>query len=125
MSPPEAVRVLVVDDQVEMAEMVADHLCDHGYEALATTSGNEALHLLATLRIDALVTDLRMPGLDGLSLLQASRVLDPSRPVVLMTAFSAFDSALEATNLGAYHYLTKPFRLDKLVQILEQALQKG
>jgi two-component system response regulator HydG len=125
MSLPGTVRVLVVDDQVEMAQMVADHLCDLGYEGMATSSGTEALQLLATERIDALVTDLRMPGLDGWSVLQASRTLDPSRPVVLMTAFSAIDSALEATSLGAYHYLTKPFRLDKLVSILEQALRKG
>jgi two-component system response regulator HydG len=125
MSPPGTVRVLVVDDQVEMAQMVADHLCDRGYDGMALSSGTEALHVLATERIDVLVTDLRMPGLDGLSLLQASRALDPSRPVVLMTAFSAFDSALQATSLGAYHYLAKPFRLDKLISILEQALRRG
>jgi DNA-binding NtrC family response regulator len=116
------VRVLVVDDKREMADMIADDLCDRGYEGLASSSGREALRILGTERIDALVTDLRMPEIDGLALLRASRELDPLRPVILMTAFEALDTAIEASEHGVCQYLTKPFRLDVLARLLEQAI---
>jgi two-component system, NtrC family, response regulator HydG len=122
-SSSETARVLVVDDKAEMAEMIADDLCDRGYEGLAVSSGQEALHVLRTARVDALVTDLRMPEIDGLDLLRASLELDPSRPVILMTAYGTLDTAMEATGKGAFHYLTKPFRLEALVRVLAEALK--
>ena len=120
----ETPRILVVDDKVDMAEMVADDLCDRGYEGVAVSSGVEALHLLQTQRFDALVTDLRMSGMDGFALLRASQSLDPSRPVILMTAFAAIDTAMRAFEVGAYQYLMKPFRLDALAKVLEKALHR-
>jgi DNA-binding NtrC family response regulator len=117
-------RVLVVDDWVEMAEMIADDLCDRGYAAKAVSSGKEALRVLQTERVDALVTDLRMPEVDGLSLLHASIKLDPSRPVIAMTAYSGLETAMEATGGGAFQYLMKPFRLDALARLLDQALNR-
>ncbi len=120
--PSEQTRVLVVDDRPEMADMLADDLRDRGYDSLAVTSGTEALRMLQTERIDALVTDVRMPEVDGLALLRASVRLDPSRPVIMMTAYGTLDTAIEASSEGAYHYLVKPFRLEELVQILRQAL---
>src|SRR5580700_5120699 len=101
----EPTRVLVVDDRVEMAEMIADDLSSRGYDGMAVTSGQEALRLLRTERIDVLVTDLRMPEMDGLDLLRASVQLDPSRPVIMMTAYSGLDSAMDATGSGAFQYL--------------------
>ena len=75
--------------------------------------------------MDVLVTDLRMPGIDGLDLLTASVELDPSRTVILMTGYGTPATALEATQRGAFQYLTKPFRLDALVRILEQARHRN
>jgi two-component system response regulator AtoC len=118
-------RVLVVDDRPEMAEMIADHLCDRGYEATATSSGEEALRVLRTCRVDVLVTDLRMPDVNGFDLLSASMDLDPSRTVILMTGYGGLDTALEATQRGAFQFLTKPFRLDALVRVLEQVEHRG
>jgi two-component system response regulator HydG len=123
LSPSETMRVLVVDDRPEMAEMLADDLCDRGYEGVAVTSGRDALHVLRTERVDVLVTDVRMPEIDGLALLRASVHLDPSRPVIMMTAYGTLDTAIEASGEGAYHYLIKPFRLDELVQVLRRALR--
>jgi len=123
-SQSEVVRVLVVDDRLEMAETIADNLRDRGYRAVAVASGREARRVLRTERVDALVTDLRMPEIDGLSLLRMSIELDPSRPVIMMTAYSGLDTAMEATGAGVFHYLIKPFRLDALVRVLEQALLK-
>ncbi len=118
-------RVLLVDDRLEMAEMLADGLSDRGYEPLALSSSREALRALEQDRVEAVVTDLRMPEVDGLELLAASRRLDPDRPVIVMTAYGAIDSAVESIRLGAYHYLTKPFKLDELVIFLGRALEES
>jgi two-component system response regulator HydG len=122
MPSHDAPRVLIVDDQAEMAEIIAGELSGRGYAAVASTSGRQALERLQTERFDALVTDVTMPEVDGLELLRASLTLDPSRPVILMTAFSTLETAINATGDGAYHYLTKPFRLDALVRLLRKAL---
>src|ERR1700722_8781268 len=80
-------RILVVDDRPEMAEMIADDLSERGYDGVATTSGHEAVRMLQTERVDVLVTDVRMPEVDGMALLSLSLQLDPSRPVIMMTAY--------------------------------------
>jgi two-component system response regulator HydG len=115
--------VLVVDDRLEMAETLADGLRDQGYEVTAVASSQTALEKLENDRFDALITDLRMPHVDGLALLQASRRLAPNRPVIVMTAFGAIDSAVESIRLGAAHYLTKPFKLEELTVFLGRSLE--
>ena len=115
-------RVVVVDDRREMAETLADGLADHGYDAVAIASSRQVMQMLQSERIDALVTDLRMPDVDGLELLSASKRLRPERPVIVMTAFGAIDSAIESIRRGAYHYLTKPFKLEELLLFLDRAL---
>jgi DNA-binding NtrC family response regulator len=122
MPREDALRVLVVDDELEMAAMIVEELGDRGYRAVALRSGRDAIERLRGEHFDALITDLRMPGVDGLRLLRASRALDPSRPVIVMTGHGALDTALEASRHGAFHYLTKPFSLARLVDLLESAL---
>jgi two-component system response regulator HydG len=117
-------RVLVVDDDRDMGSVVAEGLDDRGYDALAVSSSADALAKLAE-PFDAVVTDLRMPGVDGLELVAASRKLAPERPVIVMTAFSAVDTAVESIRRGAYHYLTKPFKLDELDLFLGRALDEA
>jgi two-component system response regulator HydG len=121
-TPP---HVLVVDDNVEMAMTLADGLHDHGFVAHAVGSGAAASEQLKSQPIDALVTDLRMPKVDGLALLALSRSLAPERPVIVMTAFSAIDTAVESIRQGAYHYLTKPFKIEELVLFLRRALDES
>jgi two-component system response regulator HydG len=115
-------RVLVVDDQIDMAEALVEGLADRGYEAIACASGTEAARRLGEEPFDALVTDLRMPDIDGMGLLAISRKAAPERPVIVMTGYGAIETAVDAIRSGAYHYLTKPFALDELVLFLEQAL---
>ncbi len=115
-------KVLVVDDKREMADTLADGLADHGYAATAVGSGREALAQVTAGTVDVLVTDLRMPDLDGLALLDAVRAAMPDLPVIVMTAYGAIDSAVESIRRGAYHYLTKPFKLDELILFVERAL---
>ena len=117
-------RILVVDDNVEMARTIADGLTEHGYDTVIATGGQEAVDQLAAEPLDAVVTDLRMPGVDGLAVLAASRRVDPGPPVIVMTAYSAIDSAVESIRQGAYHYLTKPFKLDELRIFLGRALEE-
>jgi two-component system, NtrC family, response regulator HydG len=120
-NPP---RVLVVDDEREMAEMLADGLCDRGYEAMAAASSEEALARLGEHAFDALVTDLRMPHVDGLALLAEARRATPDLPVIVMTAYGAIDSALESIRRGANHYLTKPFKLDELALFIDRLVDE-
>jgi two-component system response regulator HydG len=121
------VRVLVVDDKLALAETLADGLADRGYRASAVGSSRDALDAIQRGDVDLLVTDLRMPEPDGLALLEAARqVADSSLtrdiPVIVMTAYGAIDSAVESIRRGAYHYLTKPFKLDELLVFVERAL---
>jgi two-component system response regulator HydG len=116
-------RVLVADDNIEMARSIADGLADRGYEGVAVGSGREAIERLGSETFAAVVTDLRMPNGDGMELLVASRKLDPERPVIVMTAYSAIDTAVESIRQGAYHYLTKPFKQDELAIFLGRALE--
>jgi two-component system response regulator HydG len=118
-------RVLVVDDHSSMAEMVADGLNERRFDAEAMTSSASAAKRLADGEFDALVTDLRMPEVDGLGLLAISRRLAPDRPVIVITAYSAIESAVESIRQGAYHYLTKPFKVEELVLFLSRALEEA
>jgi two-component system response regulator HydG len=118
-------RVLVVDDELSMAETLADGLSDRGYSASAIAASRLAANVLEREPIDVLVTDLRMPHIDGLGLLAISRRLDVTRPVIVMTAYSAVDTAIESIRQGAYHYMTKPFKVDELVLFVEKALAES
>ena len=119
------VRVLVADDDLALAETLADGLEERGYHSFPEGSSAAAARRLEQGDIDALVTDLRMPGLDGLELLALSRRLNPARPVIVATAFSDVASAIECIRQGAYHYLTKPFTVDELALFLRRALEEA
>jgi two-component system response regulator HydG len=118
-------RILIIDDELEMAATLADGLGDHGFDAVPASSGHKALALLGEQRFDALVTDLRMPDMDGLTLMAQARQLIPGRPILIMTAHGAIDSAVESIRQGAYHYLTKPFKLEELVIFLRRAIDES
>jgi two-component system response regulator HydG len=117
-----AARVLVVDDQSEMAETLAEGLADRGYLAFACSSSRAAAERITKEPFDAIVTDLRMPDIDGLGLLALSRAAAPERPVIVMTAYGAIETAVDAIRRGAYHYLTKPFALDELALFVGRAV---
>lgn len=118
-------RVLVVDDKREMASALADELRELGFDARALTDATAALREVERGAHDALVTDLRMPGHDGFELLAASRTAAPEAPVIIMTAFSAIESAVDAIRRGAYHYLTKPFGAAELGLFLQRGLDEA
>ncbi|HZS37496.1 MAG TPA: sigma-54 dependent transcriptional regulator [Polyangia bacterium] len=118
-------RVLIVDDDAEMAEMVAEYLSSKGYRAECVVGGKAALAAIKKRReLDAVITDLRMDEVDGLDVLAAARADDPSRPVIIMTAYGTIDGAIEAVQRGASHYLTKPFKMEEAALYLARALEE-
>ncbi|MFH0903086.1 MAG: sigma-54 dependent transcriptional regulator [Pseudomonadota bacterium] len=114
--------VLIVDDHIEMARVLAEELADAGYETKVAQDGSEALASARDRIPDVVLTDLRMEKMDGFDILNAIKALDASVPVLIMTAFGAIDSAVEAIKRGAYHYLTKPFQLQEVLVYVERAL---
>ena len=119
------VRVLIVDDHLEMAETVSEGLNEFGFQGFVASSASEAIAAVKAGEFDALVTDLRIPGTDGLELLALSRDASPERPVIVMTAFSGIDTAVESIRRGAYHYMMKPFKVAELALFLNRALEES
>jgi two-component system response regulator HydG len=117
-------RALVVDDVIDMAETIATDLRRAGFETQISDSGARALELFARDPVDVVVTDLRMKNVDGMDLLDGVKRLDPTVPVVIMTAFGGIDSAVEAMRRGAFSYVTKPFELDVLRSLVERACRE-
>lgn len=119
--------IVVVDDDTEMRSMVTDHLKRQGYQVKDFGSSMEAVKYLSSggldlLGTELLLTDLRMPEIDGLDLLQQVRRLATPFPVIIMTAFATVDTAIEGLRRGAFDYLTKPFKLNELTLTVERAL---
>ncbi len=107
-------RILVVDDEPKLGKLVAEMLELDGHQMERAAGGREALVRLAASRFDVVVTDLRMPDVDGLAVLRAARSLPEPPEVVVMTAYASAESAVEAMKAGAVDYVTKPFSMDEL-----------
>jgi DNA-binding NtrC family response regulator len=116
-------RVLVVDDEPDMVENCARILKRASYQCLSTTDPHQALALVESERPDLLLTDLKMPGMDGMELLRRARAIDPTLPVILITAFATIESAVAAIKDGAFDYLPKNFSVDQLRVAVERGLR--
>jgi DNA-binding NtrC family response regulator len=115
--------VLVVDDEPDMVENCARILRRAGYRCLTTTDPRRALALLGSDQPDLLLTDLKMPEIDGLELMRHAHQVDAAIPVVVITAFATIESAVAAIKQGAYDYLPKNFSVDQLTLVVERALR--
>jgi two-component system, NtrC family, response regulator PilR len=118
------VRVLVVDDEQSMRELLAIMLRQAGYDVAVAEGGEAAVETLKTERFDLVVTDLRMRKVDGLAVLKAAKESSPRTAVLVVTAFASTETAVEAMKLGAYDYVTKPFKLDELKLTVSNALER-
>lgn len=116
-------RVLLADDDAALRKVVEFKLKQRGYQVTATADGFDALAALREGRYDLLLSDMRMPGLSGLELLQQAKKIQPDIEVILMTAYAAVSQAVEAVKLGAFDYLTKPFDDDQLFVTIEKAVK--
>jgi two-component system response regulator PilR (NtrC family) len=121
---PRRARILVVDDEPSMREFLTICLRRAGYEAEAEPGGEAALARLDAHAFDLVITDLTMPGIDGMELLRRVTAR-PEPPLVLMiTAFATTDTAVQAMKLGAYDYLVKPFKVDEILVVVRRALER-
>ncbi len=115
-------RVLLVDDEDELRELAREWLSLSGFAVEAAADGASALRLLKPAKFDALVTDIRMPGMDGMALLRAAREVDPSLPAILLTGHGDVALAVEAMRAGAHDFLEKPYDADHLVAVIDRAV---
>ena len=119
------IRVLVVDDEQSMRELLAIMLRQAGYEVTLADGGEAAVETLSKGEsFDLVVTDLRMRKVDGLAVLKAAKEFSPRTVVLMVTAFASTETAVEAMKLGAYDYVTKPFKLDELKLTVRNALER-
>lgn len=118
-------RVLVVDDDADTRAAIADLLRDLGHHVEAESGGEAALERVGSADFDAVLSDLRMEGMDGLELCQRLLRDGPRLPVVVMTAFDDVRSALGALKAGAFDFITKPFDVEELTTALNRALESG
>ncbi len=119
---PSRPRILVVDDEASIREMLSKTLTLAEYDVELAPDGRSALERLRLGPFDLLITDLKMPGLDGLTVIQEAKRLHPTLPVIIITGFSSEASAIEAVNLGVSGYLTKPFRVPRVLAAVAKAL---
>ncbi len=116
--------ILVVDDEQGMRELLTVLLEHQGYRVITASDGEQALELIAHQSPDLVISDVRMPKMDGIGLLTGIRKTDPQLPVIMVTAYASMDSTIQAMRLGAHDYVTKPFRIDEIRLVVEKALAK-
>lgn len=117
-------KILVVDDEISMREFLAILLEREGYSVDQSECAETALRYLDNVNYDLVVSDVKMPGLDGISLLARIKESSPDTAVLLMTAFSTAEQAVEAMKLGAYDYIAKPFNVEEIKILVGNALEK-
>ncbi|PID73673.1 MAG: DNA-binding response regulator [Desulfobacterales bacterium] len=115
--------ILIVDDEKNYTLVLKAVLEEEGYEILTANSGLEALTLLRNTDMDLVLTDMKMPEMDGMDLLEAVREKDPDLPVILMTAFGTVEKAVEAMQKGAHNFILKPFENESLIIYVNRALE--
>ncbi|MBA3269055.1 MAG: response regulator [Acidobacteria bacterium] len=120
--PADHPRVLVVDDEASIRELLSKTLALAEYDVDTAPDGRAAIERLRLGHYDLLIADLKMPGLDGLSLIREAKRLKVDLPVIIITGFSTESSAIEAVNLGVAGYLTKPFRVPQVLAAAARAL---
>jgi len=113
-----------VDDERSMLEMLSLILSRENYDVISTTDPRQALSIMETQKIDTVIEDIRMPEIDGLELLRIIKEQHPTLPVIIITAFSTWDNAMEAMRLGAYDYIKKPFDTDNIRTVVTRAVQQ-
>src|SRR5687768_2113351 len=122
--PENQKHLLLVDDEAALREAIAERLGDHGFIVEQASSGEEALERLAAFAFDILITDLRLPGIDGRKVLDAATERYPDLIAIVITGFGTVKDAVEAIKQGASDFITKPFQFDALMHVLRSAMEQ-
>ncbi len=115
--------ILVIEDKESMAEMLKNSLESEGYKVITVGNGKEGLRQIKESRIDLVITDLKIPGKDGIEILRAAKEENQLIPVIVMTAFGSVETAVTAMKEGAFDFITKPFDVDHLLVLIKRALE--
>src|SRR4029077_933612 len=117
-------HVLLVEDETALREAVAEQLADRGYVVDQADCGEIALTKLSEFAFDAIVTDLRLPGIDGAAVIEAAVARYPDIVAIVVTGYGTVKNAVEAIKRGAWDFVSKPFQIDELTHALEAALEQ-
>src|SRR5215813_1467390 len=118
-------RVLIVDDEEVLRDVLDAVLRREGFDVVMASSGEQALAVLdEDGAIDLVILDVMLPGISGIDTLRAIRISNPSLPVIVITAYSSIDGAIEAMKQGAFHYIPKPFKNEEVVLTVNKALEQ-
>lgn len=118
--------ILLVDDELEILKSLGEILNRFGYTVIARTEAQSALAVVRDgAKIDLVITDYRMPGMDGLEFLNALRQMDASVPVIVLTAYGAVESYLKSLSLGVFEYISKPIKAKELGRVVQAAIDSS
>jgi DNA-binding NtrC family response regulator len=117
-------NILVVDDEEVLQDVLTFLIRKHGHNPISALSGEEALAILEREEVDLVLLDLMLPGIQGMDVLREIRRRDPDQVVVVITAFSSIESAIEAMRVGAFHYIPKPFKNEEVLLTIEKGLEQ-
>ncbi|MDQ3070019.1 MAG: sigma-54 dependent transcriptional regulator [Acidobacteriota bacterium] len=124
MSPTPAARVLVIDDEEIMREILETLLSREGHSVRTTATAAEGIELAKSMSFDAVILDVMLPDMNGLSVLEEIRRIDEELPVLMITAFASIETAISAMKRGAFDYITKPFKNDEVLVVLNNAIER-
>jgi two-component system NtrC family response regulator len=117
------IKLLIVDDEEKFLSATAKRLGRRDFDVTTATEGNQAIRAAKKGKFDMAILDLRMPGMDGMELLQILKKKHKFLEVIILTGYASIDSAVEATKLGAFSYLEKPYNFEKLLEVLKEAYE--
>ena len=117
--------ILIVDDELQLRQSFEKLLTQEGHTVRTAASGEAALQLVRSYEFDLAIMDVRLPGMNGLEAFRAIRAVEALLPVIIMTAFGTTETAIEATKMGAFDYILKPFNIPEMLELIEQAIEAG
>ncbi|MBI5063881.1 MAG: response regulator [Desulfatitalea sp.] len=120
----ESLKALFVDDETEYLQTAIKRMKKRGMDVLGVSSGAEALDILAAQKMDVVVMDMRMPGMDGIQALREIKQHYPMIEVIMLTGHASMEAAIQGMELGAFDYLMKPIDIDELIYKIQDAFQK-
>jgi len=117
--------ILVIDDDDQLRKSFAKLLVEEKYNVMTAASGEEGIEVVSENHLDLILLDMRLPGMNGMETFKRIKTIDAKLPVIIITAYSTTDIAIEATKLGAYDYILKPFDIPDMLTLIKQAIDAG
>ena len=117
-------KILIVDDEEGIREILSRYLSKQGYAVVTAQNGKEGIETFKKEEFDLVISDIRMPEMDGVAFLNLIKKSDPDVEVIMVTAYETMESAIESLRKGAYDYIIKPFSIEKIAITVEKALEK-